>query len=420
MGIKKHIRNNLLIFILCISMVCLVFSKYGLSMSLIALVSMLFFLKETETEYVLGLNPKIFKRPSSKNLFPFTGFLLFFLWIIVSVLWSGGQYAAWFSDVQSKLTILGAAVIFSLLPDFSNRDILRLHQIFSGAVFIGLLLVLCVYIPGYEDITLRIGRGRPIPTPIDHVRFSLMVSYACLSFAVFFIEGKRAGLGPKEKGFMLAGSILFFAFCHLLAVRTGLMLLYLGLFGLIVFYIFKRKKFLLGTLILVLLGIIPVIAYYTVESFRNKVYYTKYDIEQMLSNDGKNKSDGDRVRSIQEGISVWKKHPLLGTGAGEYKSEMTAYHFEHAPGTKNLLPHNQYVRAGMAYGWIGLILLLSGFGIILARRESWFNFLLLLICLLLFISLLVESNLDRYYALAFFMLFLGINSKLSWKGNLVS
>ena len=173
-------------------------------MSLIALIATLLFLKESDSSFSLGLNPKIFKRPSYENIFPFTGFILFFGWIMLSLLWSGGEYAAWFTDVQSKLTILGAAVIFSLLPSFQNREIVILHQIFGGAVFIGLLLVLWVYIPSYDDITLRIGRGRPIPTPIDHVRFSLMVAYACLSFFVFYLEYKRAGLGPKERVFMLS------------------------------------------------------------------------------------------------------------------------------------------------------------------------------------------------------------------------
>lgn len=394
-------------------MVCLVFSKYGLSMSLIALIATLLFLKESDSSFSLGLNPKIFKRPSYENIFPFTGFILFFGWIMLSLLWSGGEYAAWFTDVQSKLTILGAAVIFSLLPSFQNREIVILHQIFGGAVFIGLLLVLWVYIPSYDDITLRIGRGRPIPTPIDHVRFSLMVAYACLSFFVFYLEYKRAGLGPKERVFMLVFGLLFFGFCHLLAVRTGLFLLYFGLFALIIFYIFKRKKYLLGTIILLGISSLPIIAFYTVESFRNKVKYTRFDIEQMFTNNWKNRSDGDRFRSISEGIQVWKKHPLLGLGAGEYKKEMTAYHFENSPQSKNLLPHNQYIRTGMAYGWVGLILLLSGFGFILARRKTWFNFPLLLVTGLLFISLLVESNLERYYALAFFMLFIGINSRLN-------
>jgi hypothetical protein len=181
-------------------------------MSLIAILTTLIFTKETNTGVSLGLNPKVLKRPSFQNFFPFTGFFLFFLWIILSVLWSGGAYGEWFHDVQSKLTILGTVVIFSLLPKFSNRDILTLHHIFGGTVLVGLLMVLWIYIPGYEDITLRIGRGRPIPTPIDHVRFSLMVAYASLSFTVFYLERKRMGSGPKEGFFMIVLSVVFFAY----------------------------------------------------------------------------------------------------------------------------------------------------------------------------------------------------------------
>ncbi len=379
-------------------------------MSLIALTGLLFFLKETSSGYVLGFNPKMLQWPTRNALWPFTGFLLFFGWIVLSVFWSGGAYDAWFSDVQSKLTILGAAVIFALLPPLSSSTIRFLHQVFGGSVCIGLLLVLLIYIPGYEDITLRIGRGRPIPTPLDHVRFSVMVAYACLAFTVYGIEGRKEGLGPKERGAMGLGAVVFFAFSHLLAVRTGLVLLYLGIIGLTVFYIFKQKKTILGLGVLLALATLPVIAYYSVESFRNKVYYTKYDISQLVSNKGERNSDGDRLQSIKSGIELWKKHPLLGFGAGEYKTAVRQYHVEQGLNNRVLLPHNQYIRAGMAYGWIGLILLLSGFGFIFARKESWTHFPLLLITTFLMVSLLVESNLDRYYALAFFMIFIGLNA----------
>jgi len=387
---NENVRKNLLTFLLSISMVCLVFSKYVLSMSLIGILLVLFFTKQTQGGFSLGLNPKIYQRKTYSSLWPFSGFVIFFFWVIISIFWSNGYYTEWFHDVQSKLSILGIAVIFALLPKLENFRIVLLHQVFGGTILIALLLVLYVYIPSYEDITFRIGKGRPIPTPIDHVRFSIMVAYACLSFLALILESVRYGLRQKEKLVMAALSLIFFGFCHLLAVRTGLILL-----------------------LLLAIALVPFIAYHTVESFRNKVYYTKYDIEQVLSNKGTNYSDGDRIRSIQHGIYLWKQHPIMGHGAGEYKKAVLDYHIENNIPGRVLLPHNEYVRAGMAYGWIGLILLLSGFGLVLIRRRSWTNLPLLLILLLLLLSLFVESNLERYYALAFFMLFIGINSKIT-------
>lgn len=415
MLIKKDIRNNLLTFLLCISMICLVFSKYVLSMSLIGILCLFLFMKEEAGGFSLGLNPKIYKRPTKENLWPFTGFLLFFGWIVLSVLWSGNAYSEWFHDVQSKLTFVGVAVIFGLMPKMEVYRLVRIHQVFGFSVLVGLLLVLYVYIPSYADITLRIGRGRPIPTPIDHVRFSLMVAYACLSFGIMALEAKKYGLAPKEKYWMSGLSLLFFVSVHVLAVRTGIFLLYVGLAGLLLYMIVKYKKFVHGGIALLAAAIIPVIAYYNIESFRNKVYYTKYDIQQMLASKGDNFSDGDRIRSIKDGIFLWKQKPFFGHGAGEYKKAMHDYYVSKKAEGKELLPHNQYIRTGMAYGWIGLIFLLSGFGFILLRRKSWSNFLLLLISILLAISLIVEANLDRYYALVFFMLFIGINSQLNGK-----
>lgn len=382
-------------------------------MSFIGILTILIFSKEQGGGISLGVNPKLFSKDAYKKMWPFFGFILFFLWIALSVIWSGGEYSEWFHDVQSKLSILGIAMLFALLPKFENFRIVLLHQVFGGTVFIALLLILYVYIPGYEDITLRIGRGRPIPTPIDHVRFSIMVAYSCLSFLGLLIEARRYGLRQKEKIVMGIFSAIFFGFCHLLAVRTGLLLLYLGIFILLLYFIFARKKYLMGAGIFIAVAILPFIAYNTVESFRNKVYYTKYDLQQMLSNKGVNYSDGDRIRSIQQGMQLWKEHPIVGFGAGEYKQATTDFHKISNTQGKVLLPHNQFIRAGMAYGWIGLILLLSGFGFIFINRKTRSNLLLILIAVMLLFSLFVEANLERYYALAFFMLFIGLNSRIT-------
>lgn len=410
---NKNVHKNLLTFLLSISMVCLVFSKYVLSVSLIGILMLLLFLKEDSRGFSLGLNPKIFQPSTYRNFWPFTGFVLFFFWIVLSLLWSGGEFASWLHDVQSKLTIIGVAVLFALLPKFENFRILVLHQVFGGTILISLLLILYVYIPGYEEITFLIGRGRPIPTPIDHVRFSIMVAYACLSFIAILLESASFGLRQKEKVAMLILSVVFFCFSHLLAVRTGLLLLYIGLALIIFHFILTRKKYIIGLAVLLTVSTLPIIAFYFVESFYNKVYYTKYDIEQMLLNNGANYSDGDRIRSIQHGIELWKNHPWLGYGAGQYKQANIDLQEQANVQGKVLLPHNQYVRTGMAYGWLGLILLLSGFGLIFVKQKALQNLPLLIITTLLIFSLFVESNLDRYYALAFFMMFLGINSRIA-------
>ena len=386
-------------------------------MSLIGLCTFIFFFKPKGNGYTIGLNTTIFKKSNFQGTWwPFTGFLLYFLWIIISILWSGGQSATWFQDVTGKLGIFGISFIFIFIPKLDEARVKHLHHVLFGTLIIAILLILVIYIPSYEDITLRIGRGRPIPTPIDHVRFSMITAYGSLSAIAIFFGLKKLHFTIKNYNwiYLVIGFFLFIA-CHLLAVRTGILLLYSGIFILISFHIINNKKYLIGIIVAGLFLLIPIIAYNTIESFRNKVSYTKYDIELMLSNKGDNFSDGDRLRSIKNGLSLWKEHPLLGPGAGEYKQAMKGCYTKSDQNGKSLLPHNQFVRSGMAYGWIGVLLLLSGFFIALFYKLGYTNILLILILQIFFFSLFVESSLERYYALVFFFLFIGINSSLNRK-----
>lgn len=409
MAIKPILRKNLFIFVLSVAMVCLIYSKFVLSMSLIGLLILIVFLREKDSGYIIHINTKLFRRESYKKLWPWTGFLIYFLWIIMSILWSSGNYAAWFHEVVGKLSLLGIPFIFLFIPRLSPREILLVHTSFYLALASACIMVLMVYVPQYEDITLRIGRGRPIPTPIDHVRFSIMVAYAGLSLLYFGVKKLSDGFRPKSIRILLyLGFLFFFIMTHVLAVRSGILLLYSGLILFIGHKIISQKSWKLGIIGLVGIILIPVLAYTFVPSFKNKVLYTKYDIQQYLSDNQDSYSDGDRIMSIKTGLKLWKENLWLGHGAGDYKQVIQEYYQKNAPDRKILFPHNQWVRTGMAYGLIGMIILLSGFLYAIFGHKGYKNLLLLMIFQLFFFSCLVESNLERYYGMVFFFLFIGL------------
>ena len=411
----QNLRKNLFLLILSGILICLIFSKYVMSMGLLGLLCLILFTKETEHNLYFGFNKAIFDKNRYLKTWPFAGFILYFLWIFISIIWSSTNIAAWGQDVTGKLSILGIAFIFLHIPRLNTAEIRLIHHSFFGAVLLSCLLILAVYIPQFDEITFLIRSGRPIPTPIDHVRFSMMVSYASLSafaFALLIpIVSEKARLFKKLYVFL---GVLFFIFCHMLAVRSGLMLLYLGVGISILYYIIINRAYFIGLIGIILLTLLPIVAYHAVPSFKSKVLYTKYDIEQSLSNKGANYSDGDRLRSIQNGMKLWKENVLLGHGAGDYRLRMQAFYNENDQSGRHLLPHNQWVRSGMAYGLFGVLFLLSGFILALFRKKAFHNILLLLILQIFFFSLLVESNIERYYALVFFLIFIGLNAQISF------
>ena len=385
-----------------------------MSMSLIGLLLLIIFSHDGQHNIRLGINPSLFQKSNYRRMWPFVGFVLYFFWIFLSLFWSSGHVEEWFHDVLSKLSILGIAIAFIFIPRLLPKDIILLHIFYYIALLVASCMIFIIYIPQYDEITQLIGSGRPIPTPIDHVRFSIMAAYACLSSLAFgrYSFGKNQ-LSQAVKIALIALSIFFFGMCHILAVRSGLLLLYAGIGTFIIHHVITNRQFLLGIIGIAVLMTVPVVAYFTVPSFKNKVLYTKYDIERTFSNQGANYSDGDRIRSIVNGIAMWKEQALLGHGGGDYK--LIAKHFykrENQAG-RVLLPHNQWIRTGMSYGIIGVAILFMSFILVLWRPHARSNILLILILELFFLSLLVESNMERYYALVFFLVFLGMNSRLT-------
>lgn len=193
MQINSVVRSNLLIFLLGVSMICVIYSIYLLSMSLIGLLIIVCFSYAEGDHVRLGINPHLWKRSSYSSLWPFTGFLLYFLWIVISLVWSGGHVGPWVQSVVQNLSMPGIALIFIFMPRLTPKDISLLHFMFYVGLAIACLLVLWVYIPSYEEITLLIGRGRAIPVPMDHIRFSILLSYGSLSALSFLWMGKKWG-----------------------------------------------------------------------------------------------------------------------------------------------------------------------------------------------------------------------------------
>lgn len=383
-----------------------------MSMSIIGLILLAIFTEERDEKINFRFNKSIFQSKSYSSFWPFTGFIFYFFWIFISFIWSSDNVNDWFEDVVGKLSLIGIPFMFIFLPKLVYREIKLIHFFFYAVLVISCLLITVIYIPQFDNITLRIGSGRPIPTPIDHVRFSMMVSYASLSsFAIALMELKK-GNKYIHTTLLLIIAFIFFGFSHALAVRSGLILLYSGIAIMLFYFIISFKAYILGLLGIVVLITIPLTAFYTVPSFKNKILYTKYDIQKSISNDGGNYSDGDRIRSIKNGLELWKQNIVLGLGAGNYKQEMKNFYLRNNQVGRQLLPHNQWIRTGMAYGLVGVLLLLSAFIIALFKNNGYRNILLILILQLLFFSLLVESNLERYYALVFFFIFIGINAQL--------
>lgn len=273
--------------------------------------------------------------------------------------------------------------------------------VFAGFIAVVLAGVLVNYALHFEKVNALIYVGKAVPVPRgNHVRFSLLAALAATAALHGFLSWRR---WP-----MLALAAFLFVGLHLLAVRTGLVLLYAGWGVLLLFSFGRGRGSGVGGKVIALLGLLtfPVIAYLTIPSLRTKLNYARYELFHRSpgQDDGGTYSDEGRLRSIQLGLEVWRAHPALGVGPGNLEAAMDGIYAHRAPGAEPLRPHNQFVSALAGGGLFGGIVTVGCFLVIGFGGGRWRRPLFLAFWVMLSLSCLVENTLETSVGVTIFTL----------------
>jgi len=327
--------------------------------------------------------------------------ILFFLAPILLIYVIGGiwteDYTYWLDRIQVKLPLL-----FLPLGAWAIKDILKQRTIdLLILIFISLcaataLASFVYYLLHFKEITESYKHAKTIPTIIEHIRYSLLLSIAVFASIQAYL--KSSVLVTKVQKNLVAGlGIFIFIFLHVLSIRSGLLALYATGFVWLLVYVFQsgQKKFLL--VLPAGLGFL-VLMYFFVPSLHNKANYMVRDINQFVTGKSVNNySDGNRLLSMKIGTQVGLEHALIGVGSGDVKDAMNVvYKNEYPDIDKNnwLIPHNQFVYIFTALGIVGLLIF------VLCLAYPFFNQYVLsdVFCLAVLISsytsFLSESTLE--------------------------
>ncbi|MBS1655018.1 MAG: O-antigen ligase family protein [Bacteroidetes bacterium] len=285
--------------------------------------------------------------------------LLFFL-PLVSGLWSS-NINDWAGIVRVKLPLLFLPLAFAGDMKQTNRDWLRIAFIFLITIMAGTAWSFFQYISSAGVINESYLKGKSIITPLgnDHVRFSWLVSIAVLLCAWILKERK---VKLKAVRAMLVISMVWMSiYLHILAARTGLLCFYvISVIG-IVMFLLKQKKKLVTAGIIALCISVPIIAWFTLPTFQNKIRYFIYD----YSFAGKHiylpgSSDGARLFSIRAGWNILIENPVAGVGFGDIYSSAVNWCDKNYPGmlpADKLSPCSEWMMYGAGTGWPGFIIL---------------------------------------------------------------
>ena len=216
-----------------------------------------------------------------------------------------------------------------------------------------------------------------------------------------------------EKIILGLALVYLFILIHFLAVRSGILILYVNLFVFFIIRTIRSKKYILGIAFIVGITATPFIAYLSIPTFKEKVQYSILDFKMSKQDKEVAFSDGERLRSYEVGWELFAKGPIGGIGVGDiFKEYEDLYEVKYFIKSPTRLPHNQFLTIAVSTGMVGLLFFLISFIFPFTFQSAYKDPFLLALFILMFLSFLVENTIERQYSVGFYLIFLllGLNT----------
>ncbi len=395
-------RSHLAFFCCCLTVLGLLCSKFLLSVALFGLLATAFVNTNLRADAAA-----FFRRPE------FLAPVLLFLFIAVSGVYCSDT-TSWLEQMRLKLPFLGLPITFALLPKFTEKQYRGVFFVTTFLVTVTALSTLLYYYTHLEAASLAVKRGEVAVEPrlawhkpIHHIRFNLLLLIALLP-SIYIIIKKYIFYYKTEKYFLILSSAILFYTLHLLAVRTGILAFYFGVLVLFIQYIIQEKKYLLGIFLGFCAVLLPIISYYTLPSFREKIEHSRYEFGEYKDKNIANNSTAERIISIKTGLKIGNENPIFGVGIGDVEQLCRAVYQRDYPWLQVKTPHNQWVFQYAGGGILGIIIF--GFGLFfpLFYKKNYNETLFLLFYSVMSVALMTEGLLETSEGVAFVVLFLSL------------
>lgn len=342
-----------------------------------------------------------------KDIFSISA-ILFFITYLISGLWSMDK-ERWLEFTIMKLPFLVLPFSFFSIPLHHRRYLIFL------TVSIGIVLCFPVVYGLYSFVensqfyidAYKVSHVLPTTKYGDHIRFSQSLAFYVLIGFYFLFEKHPYKISFRLKllyGFL---TVLFIVYLHVLAVKTGLLCLYVILFLFILIKGFASNK-IIGLITIVLIPLLLTAVYFLVPTFKAKVNYIEDEIVQMRQ--GKldyNFSDAGRIISYKVCAKAVANAPLAGVGAGDVINVMRdgyKINYPEVPTENMLIPHNQFLFSTLAVGlimvWCLIVMIFAPFFMKVPMR-----YYLVITVVGLALSLMAEAALEVQFGVFIYLFF---------------
>lgn len=330
---------------------------------------------------------------------------IFFL-VLISGLWSTNT--AWLLNrLLMKLPFLLMPFAIVAIPRFDKKVYYPIL-----AFFFWLMVVICgysvvLYLLDYEATNALYKQGQVLYTPVMHIRFSLLAVYAIVVGWSLFLE-KYQFKFPLERWLVLAATLFLLIYVHILAVRTGLVSLYAVFIYLIIYFIIKQKRYVVGGALILIMIAGSVASVRFVPTLWNKYNYMRWSLSQFQRGEQlADLSDSYRLATIEAGIALGNQNPILGVGFGDIKDETKTYLQQKYPVLLQqiYMPQSEYVLFYAATGIIGLLLFLWTTLQPFFYQKAWQYLLIGGFQVIMIVSFIVEQTLETQLGTTIYVVF---------------
>ncbi len=325
-------------------------------------------------------------------------FILIFLLPIFSDIGAGPL--GWSDQLMLKLPFILLPLSYVALRQISHQQRIG-YQAWITIVFGIAIVTYATLVLRYpEQMDALIAVGKAIPTPTEHVKYSMFNAYGAIA-GITLLRYHRGQLARAIQYLVGVCTVILIIGMHLLAVRTGLLILYSSILYLGIYEIIRYRRYRMGIAILSTLVLGLFIGYQNSKTLQTKVGYMLHDWQMYRSGTGQAYSDSERIYSLQMGVELWQEAPITGVGIGQLHERSQSYYAAHGRGDYYNVPHSQWLYILSGAGIIGFILFLAGyFGPLIYGRSDVF---LQLLYLNFTLSFFVENSLERSMSIAFFL-----------------
>jgi O-antigen ligase len=334
---------------------------------------------------------------------------------LLSGLWSEG-FRQWSYPVSVKLPVLLLPLAFGLLPRFSAQQ-LTVFTIGGALLFLGSMgysLYFLATDPDYYIEQYSFSKVLPTLAGHDYIRYSLSIAL----FIIWCFYIRRSLTGKWAKWLVAFTIIVLCLHIHIVAVKTGLLVLYLFFFCQAIYIAFSRKL-IIGLGIIAIMAVTAISAYKYVPTFEQKVNYFRYSWKVFEhGNFDSDYSDIGRLISYDITLKLLPDYLAAGTGIGDLHDVMKEGYrkwYPKVPEFQQLKPHNQFLIVALGCGIPALLIFLAWVLYPLRWvRNNRHGFFVFTIWLVMLVPLMVEPFLELQfgvYVYLFFMLWMVHNAK---------